>query len=221
MVRGRKLAASAPTRRARRKVPLPALGLDPPALAVALEIPFREATDRDEPRWSALLGPDLPLVVSALNAAHLELGLAVVVIARRLKPGIVCAHFVIDLLATGVTDCYGDAYGEPEFESYLADFDQRVPLDSCPAEVASRIVWDGARLGERNGVAQPESLAPWSRLLPAPAPGAAPIPYLSERADRPFAVAEILTPRPGGDDPWTGEDREMRCVVRVESRREH
>src|SRR5436190_636247 len=103
MMRGKAHAAPMASRRKQPSAiaPLPAPLPAPPRL---------DAGARGEPRWSALLGEHLPLAFSAINAGHAEIGLAIVVLARRCGASLVCAHFVVDLLACGLTECYGEAF---------------------------------------------------------------------------------------------------------------
>jgi len=195
----------------------------PPPLPVAAAIALLpELAAAAEPRWAAQFDHTLPLALCALNAARLELGLAVVVVARRAPNGaILVAHFVLDLLACGLTDCYGEAYGPAEFDAYVADLDERVPLESCDPSFAERLVREAIALGETHGVCQCEAFAYWGRLLaPADRPASPTLSSLFGRHGRPLAVAELLPLRPRL--AGLGEDQgEIRCVVRVESPREH
>lgn len=117
--------------------------------------------------WTALLSSEPELAFSAINCNYRASGVATVFIARRIDAAVLCAHFVVDLLAFGVTDCFGEAFEARQFEEYLADVDRRLPLEWCSPVRAAEIIRYGAEHGERNGVPQPDELSLWSRILPA------------------------------------------------------
>ena len=231
---------SAPSRRSRKKANADvaaAASFEPPpaplppslpgaALSVpdaALATPGRDMGAALEPRFPAYFSHELPLALCAVNQGHAAVGLAVVLVARRLGPAVVCAHFVIDLLAAGVTECYGEAFDEDGFAGYIDDMDARVALETCPIEKAAELIALGVARGRAHGFPEPDSLAPWSRMIPPVAVDLA----AAERtafgpAGRPLVVAEMLTSmRLREARAALREQGEPICVVRATTPREH
>ena len=206
-----------PTRRTRRKAhpaPIPNDARIPMVVPEALEAP-----GYSEVRNVSGITADLPLLFCAVNQAYLELGLAVVVVARRLGRSAVVAHFAVDLLARGVVECYADAVPREDLVDYLDNVDGNVGLEACALELASALVWGGAHHGTANGVEQALELDLWGRLLARPTdPGPADALAFHGRP-RPLAVAEVLPLGRRGDEAPL--DLEPRLIVRRASLREH
>src|SRR5438552_452786 len=115
---------SAPRSRARKKAAAPAI---PDLGSPAVHLPADQGW-AFEPRYTSLLSAEHPLLLCAVNSGHATDGLALLLVARRIARHAVCAHFVVDLVASGVTECYGEAFTPEDLAGYVEDMDGRVPL---------------------------------------------------------------------------------------------
>lgn len=137
----------------------------PNGVAEIVAAPARRGHDLGT-TWPAWFRPTSPPTLCAVNAAHVQHGVATLLVLHRMGSAVVCAHFVVDLFAYGVTDCFGESFGVAEFDRYLAEVDDKLALETITPEHAGAILAIGVRIGEGYGIAQPETLPLWRRLLP-------------------------------------------------------
>ncbi|MBI4717462.1 MAG: hypothetical protein HY763_06635 [Planctomycetes bacterium] len=110
---------------------------------------------------------ELPLYCCRINANWQELGMASLIVARRVDAGLLSfAAFLVDRWAMGLKDAWGrTGVSISSFEERLGRRDENVPVASVDIATARQLVFGGIDLSKELGFRLPRHYERWTGIL--------------------------------------------------------